>query len=148
MLALAAADHDGSIAVVNGSRFIVSGTSVAAPEFAGLMALVIEKRQGASQGNANSSLYSMASGSQTPFHATLSGNNSVPGVNGFIASGATYNLATGLGSVDGAILVNTWGAETARPIIAPHPIRCFRFGNSCRPPLRRPFPARSIFDVR
>ncbi|MFZ1939386.1 MAG: protease pro-enzyme activation domain-containing protein [Terracidiphilus sp.] len=147
-VALAAADHDGSIAVVNGSRFIVSGTSVAAPEFAGLMALVIEKRQGASQGNANSSLYSMASGSQTPFHATLSGNNSVPGVNGFIASGATYNLATGLGSVDGAILVNTWGAETARPIIAPHPIRCFRFGNSCRPPLRRPFPARSIFDVR
>ena len=38
---------------------------------------------------------------QDPFHATPSGNNSVPGVTGFTASGAPYNLATGLGSVDG-----------------------------------------------
>lgn len=41
-----------------------------------------------------------------------SGNNSVPGVTGFTASGAAYNLATGLGSVDGALLVSAWGSGT------------------------------------
>jgi pseudomonalisin len=150
-VALAAADHDGSIVVVNGSRFIVSGTSLAAPEFAGLMALVIQKQQRASQGNANSMLYSMANESQSLFHSTQSGNNSVPGVSGFIAAGATYNLATGLGSVDATTLVNTWGAEIDRPIISPHPIRCSllnRPGDSCRPPLRTPFPSRNLSGFR
>jgi hypothetical protein len=41
------------------------------------------------------------------FHDTTSGNNSVPGVTGFTA-GAGYDLSTGLGSVDAAILVNHW----------------------------------------
>ena len=31
---------------------------------------------------------------------------------GFSADGATYNLATGLGSVDGALLVNGWNASS------------------------------------
>jgi pseudomonalisin len=141
-VALAAANHDGAFVVSNGSRWIASGTSIAAPEFAGLMALVIEKQHGAWQGNANPSLYAMAGGAHNPFHATPSGSNSVPGVYGFTAAGATYNLATGLGSVDAAILVNEWGADKKFLPIAPLPVRCSRFSflSGCKPLLPSPLP--------
>jgi hypothetical protein len=77
------------------------------------MALVVERQGGTGVGNANAGLYSLLSAAHNPFHATPSGNNSVPGVTGFTASGAEYNLATGLGSVDGALLVNEWSAGSA-----------------------------------
>jgi subtilase family serine protease len=109
-VALASADHDGYFVVENGSFWIASGTSAAAPSFAGVMALVAESQRGAPQGNANSRLYALANSTDDPFHPTPSGDNTVPGVAGFTATGATYNLATGLGSVDGALLVNSWGA--------------------------------------
>jgi hypothetical protein len=57
-------------------------------------------------------LYALANAAPDAFHPTPSGNNSVPGVAGFWASGAAYNLATGLGSVDGAALVGNWGVGT------------------------------------
>jgi hypothetical protein len=117
-VALAAADHDGYFLVENGSYWIVSGTSVASPSFAGLMALVVEKQGGTGQGSANAGLYTLLDATSNPFHSTPSGNNSVPGVAGFTASGADYNLATGLGSVDGALLVNEWGAAIEPPTLA------------------------------
>lgn len=118
-VALSAADHDGFFMVENGSYWIVSGTSVSAPAFAGIMALVVDSRHGASQGNANPRLYSLADSAHSPFHATSSGNNTVPGVAGYTAAGATYNLATGLGSVDGALLIDVWGenASTTPPTL-------------------------------
>jgi len=125
-VALAAAEHDGSFAVINGAPQTVSGTSVAAPEFSGLMALVISRQHGAAQGNANPRLYSLAESDQSPFHPTQSGDNSVPGVTGFAASGATYNLATGLGSVDGALLVSGWGTDPLVLQTPKRPIRCSR----------------------
>jgi subtilase family serine protease len=108
-VAMSASAHDGYIIVENGSYYVISGTSAASPSFAGVMALVVESKGGLGQGNANPSLYAMLNASKTPFHATPSGNNSVPGVAGFTASGASYNLATGLGSVDGTVLVDDWG---------------------------------------
>ena len=116
-VALAAADHDGYFLVENGSYLIVSGTSVASPSFAGLMALVVEKQGGTGQGSANAGLYALLDATSNPFHSTPSGNNSVPGVAGFTASGVDYNLATGLGSVDGALLVNEWGAAIEPPTL-------------------------------
>jgi hypothetical protein len=116
-VALSAADHDGYFVVENGSYWIVSGTSVAAPSFAGLMALILSSRGGEGQGNANEQLYSLAVDAQSPFHSTLSGNNSVPGVRGFTASGTAFNLATGLGSVDGAHLVSAWGLGSSPPTL-------------------------------
>jgi subtilase family serine protease len=92
----------------NGSNWIVSGTSAAAPAFAAIMALVVEKTGGTGQGSANPQLYSLANAEPNPFHPTLSGNNSVPGVSGFWATGAAYNLAKGLGSVDAAVLAASW----------------------------------------
>jgi subtilase family serine protease len=111
-VALSAAGHDGYMIAENGSYWIISGTSAASPSFAGMMALVVQSQGGAGQGNANAGLYPLLDAPRNPFHATQLGNNSVPGVTGFTAGGAAYNLATGLGSVDGALLVSSWGAET------------------------------------
>jgi subtilase family serine protease len=109
-VSVTAAAHDGYVLYENGSYYVASGTSAASPSFAGVMALVVQQQGGTGVGNANPGLYSLLSAARAPFHATPSGNNSVPGVTGFTASGAEYNLATGLGSVDGALLVNAWGA--------------------------------------
>jgi subtilase family serine protease len=112
-MAMSAAGHDGYVIEEKGSFWVISGTSAATPSFAGLMALVVEKQGGKGVGNANPELYSLLSAEHNPFHATPSGNNSVAGVPGYVASGAEYNLATGLGSVDGALLVSGWGAGSA-----------------------------------
>jgi len=117
-VSLAAADHDGYFVVENGSFWIASGTSAAAPSFAGIMALVAESQDGAPQGNANPRLYAMANSADDPFHPTPIGDNTVPGVAGFTAPGATYNLATGLGSVDAALLVNKWSSLSNPPTLA------------------------------
>ncbi len=119
-VALAAADHDGYFVAENGSFWIASGTSASAPSFAGIMALVVDGQHGVPQGNANPRLYSLAGSAGNPFHSTPSGDNSVPGVAGYPATGAIYNLATGLGSVDAALLVNSWSR--------PRPNTCSRFG--------------------
>jgi hypothetical protein len=58
-------------------------------------------------------LYKLAGNASGTFHSIATGNNTVPGVEGFTASGTTYNLATGLGSVDGSQLVGNWAAATA-----------------------------------
>jgi pseudomonalisin len=105
-----AAGHDGYLVDIQGSFYIVSGTSASSPSFAGLMALVNQKT-GSRQGNANTTLYGLASaaasGGAPVFHGTTGGNNSVPGVTGFTA-GPHYNQATGLGSPDAFLLVNHW----------------------------------------
>jgi subtilase family serine protease len=115
-VAMAAASHDGYIMYENGSFWVIAGTSAASPTFAAIMALVIQKQAGVGQGNASAKLYPLLNASLNPFHTTPSGSNSVPGVTGFQAGGAAYNLATGLGSVDGAVLVNNW---TSDPVIQP-----------------------------
>jgi subtilase family serine protease len=117
-VALASADHDGYFVVENGSFWIASGTSAAAPSFAGVMALVAESQHGAPQGNANPRLYALANSTDDPFHPTPFGDNTVPGVAGFTATGATYNLATGLGSVDASLLVNNWSSQSNPPTLA------------------------------
>jgi subtilase family serine protease len=112
-IAMDAAGHDAYMIVENGSSWTISGTSAASPSFAGVMALLVQAKGGQGQGNANPGLYSLLGAAHNPFHATPSGNNSVPGVTGFTASGAEYNLATGLGSVDGGVLVSSWGSGNA-----------------------------------
>jgi pseudomonalisin len=112
-VSMTASGHDGYIIEENGTLYIISGTSASSPAFAGLMALVVQSKGGTGVGNANAGLYPLVNASKNPFHPTPSGNNSVPGVTGFTASGATYNLATGLGSVDGALLVSSWGSGSS-----------------------------------
>jgi len=118
----------------NGSGYInfygVSGTSASAPSFAGVMALVNQKTV-SRQGQANYVLYRLAAQEtlsscnasiQSPlpastciFNDVTVGNNAVPGEAGYgtssakYQSGVGYDLATGLGSVNVANLVNGWG---------------------------------------
>jgi subtilase family serine protease len=98
----------------------IGGTSASAPAFAGVLALVNQK-VGATErlGQPNWVLYALAKTHPDAFHQITGGNNSVvcasgtPNcaansfMNGYDAAGA-YNLATGLGSVDIASLVNYW----------------------------------------
>lgn len=111
-VSLNAATHDGYLVVMNGNLYVVGGTSASAPSLAGLMGLVVQKT-GARQGNANPNFYSLATkqstGGAAVFHDVITGNNSVPGLTGFNAVPG-YDQATGLGSVDAAILVNNWSA--------------------------------------
>jgi pseudomonalisin len=113
-VALTAAGHDGYVIVENGTDWIVSGTSAATPSFAALMALVVQS-QNSSQGNTNPGLYGLVDAQSNPFHPTPSGNNDVPGVQGFTANGNVYNMATGLGSVDADLLLSNWGAPQSQP---------------------------------
>lgn len=115
-IALSSAAHDGAMIVENATPFVVSGTSVAAPALAGILALAAQKT-GSGLGQANPRLYALAEASIGAFHRTLAGDNTVPGVAGFTASGAVYNLATGLGSVDASVLVTNWKSTSSN--IAP-----------------------------
>jgi hypothetical protein len=116
-VSLTAAGHDGYLIYMNGSLGSVGGTSAASPAFAGLMAMVVQN-SGARQGNPNPTFYSIAAkqaaGGSAIFHDITTGNNSVPGVTGFSA-GMGYDLATGLGSVDGTMLVTHWSDATSIP---------------------------------
>jgi pseudomonalisin len=116
-VALSSAGHDGYLIFQNGELYVVGGTSAAAPSFAGVMALVVENTA-ARQGNANVVFYSLASkqraGGASVFHAITIGNNSVPGQAGFNAT-AGYDQATGLGSIDGSVLVDHWAGATTPP---------------------------------
>ncbi len=108
-VSVSTAQHDGYLGCVGGSWFVFSGTSLSAPAWAGLLAMVNQTQSGtgagSAQGSANPELYALVNAS--PFHSTRTGNNTVPGVNGYSANGG-YNLATGLGSVDAAVLVKDW----------------------------------------
>jgi subtilase family serine protease len=136
-VALTASSHDGYLVYSSDNStqtqtlYVFGGTSASAPAFAGILALVNQKT-GYRQGNANPTLYGLASrqasnGTPAYFHTVTSGNNSVPGVTGFTASTSTpyFNQATGLGSVDVAVLVNHWTdllpASSTALTVSPNP---------------------------
>jgi subtilase family serine protease len=115
-VSLAASTHDGYLIVENNTLYLIGGTSASSPSFAGIMAIVNQKTRSA-QGNPNPTLYALAAlqNSQTTshayFHDVTAGSNTVPGATGFNA-GAGYDQASGLGSVNGANLVNYWTDAT------------------------------------
>lgn len=116
--------------------YLISGTSAAAPSFAGIMALVDQSQRGR-QGQANYVLYPLAAaqaargiypsqcnGSDTSgapastciFNDVTVGNNVVPGeIGSNYQAGPGYDLTTGLGSVNVANLVSNWATATFNP---------------------------------
>lgn len=108
------------------------GTSVAAPAFAGIVAMV-DQRLRSQQGMPGFILYRLASIQRPAFHDVPAGTtNSVPCVSGtmncetlakgdaygLLAGWSTlsgYDLATGLGSVDAAQLVDNWSRVSFAP---------------------------------
>jgi hypothetical protein len=113
---------------------IIGGTSAATPSFAGILAMVNQAVVAAGGppglGNINPMLYAMQATSSTSdvFHDIVTGNNAMPcvpddagagdpgcpgtGTYGGFNAGPGYDLASGLGSVDGAKLVAAWSALT------------------------------------
>jgi hypothetical protein len=91
---------------------LTGGTSASAPAMAGIMALVNQKY--GRQGQANYTLYRLAQQQPAAFHDITLGSNMVYGTTVYSA-GTGYDLATGLGSVDAAVLVNDWGSVTDQP---------------------------------
>lgn len=118
-VSLTASTHDGYLVYSSDNTtrtqnlVVYGGTSAAAPAFAGVLALINQKT-GYRQGQINPTLYGLASRQATSgrpyFHTITSGHNSVPGQTGFSASTSTplYNKATGLGSINGDVLVTYW----------------------------------------
>ena len=125
--------------------FLVGGTSASAPSFASIMALVVNQVRLTSENNsqrvgqANYVLYRLAAAesgtlaqcnasstavlpaSTCVFNDITSGNNAVPGEINYgspdanYQAGVGYDLATGLGSVNIANLVNQWNSVTFNP---------------------------------
>jgi uncharacterized protein (TIGR03437 family) len=123
-IALAASpDHNGYLVYTGGTLSVFGGTSVGAPTFSGMVALLNQYQAlngGASgMGNLNPRLYSLAQSSPNVFHDVTNGNNLVTitcttrqrncaaGSFGYSA-GAGYDQASGLGSVNAYNLVTGW----------------------------------------
>jgi uncharacterized protein (TIGR03437 family) len=120
------ADHVPSMFITGGALGFVGGTSVAAPNFAGIVALLnqylvvngYQKTPGV--GNVNPRLYQLAQSAPSAFHDITVGSNIVNGCStkncrtgsvGFNA-GPGYDQATGLGSLDVFNLVTSWPQTT------------------------------------
>jgi subtilase family serine protease len=132
-------DHDGYLTCMpgycvspngfrdaqNSNLGVVGGTSAGVPVFAGMVAL-INQQSGGSQGNLNPVLYSLAASTPSVFHDITSTDNKVPctsgttdcpsggGMIGYNA-GVGYDPTTGLGSIDGSALVNSYAASGGNP---------------------------------
>jgi subtilase family serine protease len=107
----------GIASAVDPNFSLVGGTSVSAPMFAGMVALLNQYTASTGQGNINVPLYQLAKSTPSAFHDITSGDNNVAcepgtyagqpaamlcpstGVIGYSA-GTGFDLATGLGSVD------------------------------------------------
>jgi uncharacterized protein (TIGR03437 family) len=118
----ASPNHYGYLMVSGGKQSVFGGTSLATPVWAGLAALLNQHVASGGLGNINPMLYRMAQSTTDVFHDISTGDNKVPcqqnspgcvsGLLGF-SSGAGYDLATGLGSVDAGRLVAEWNNATA-----------------------------------
>lgn len=103
--------YSGYVVYYNGSWTGIGGTSAAAPLWAAFMALTdaSSKCAGKAIGFANPALYSAAAAAySTDFNDITSGNNDYTGTNnGLFPAGADYDMASGLGTPNGAGLPAT-----------------------------------------
>jgi hypothetical protein len=109
----------------------IGGTSAAAPAFAGMLAMISQSQGGARLGQADAVLYNLAQDYnpsptnpgkyQRAFHDIAIGNNSVYCASGTLNCNSnqflegynatpSYDMATGLGSVDLSQLISLWTA--------------------------------------
>jgi subtilase family serine protease len=118
----------------SGNLSPVGGTSVGAPSFAGIVAILNQATQSSGLGNINTTLYTLAVSAPSAFHDITTGNNIVPCTSGTPTSGAAsvrcptaapfqigynagagYDLVTGLGSVDAGVLATSWPGFVSTP---------------------------------
>ena len=124
------ADHDGYFVYTGGKLEVYGGSSVDAPSFAGLTALLNQSLGSAGVGNINPNLYSLAPAGWASgmFHDVTTGNNIVTtpcpkrtptcvATPVGYSAGVGYDQTTGLGSVDAYKLITGWnGGNTTPPV--------------------------------
>jgi len=112
--------NTGIIVPVDGSNYIVGGTSAVAPLWAGVTA-VLNQRLGRNLGFLNPAIYPLFSGhindSVKPFHDIVSGNNS-----GYSAR-VGWDNCTGCGSPNVQRLYELLSSPQATPTLTPTPTR-------------------------
>jgi subtilase family serine protease len=119
----------------SGNLNVVGGTSVGAPTFAGIVAILNQATQSTiGLGNINPTLYTLAASTPSAFHDIKTGNNFVPCTSGTptggpaasrcpttapfqigFSAGNGYDLVTGLGSIDANVLVTSWPGFVVQP---------------------------------
>ncbi len=121
----ASPNHVGYLVYSGGSLAVYGGTSTGAPAFAGLVVLLNQylirtgAQASAGVGNVNTRLYALAQSVPQVFHDITTGDNIVQITCGLRArscqdgsfgytAGPGYDLASGLGSIDGYNLVTSW----------------------------------------
>src|SRR5262249_51956070 len=115
----------GYVMVVEGAVAVGGGTSAGAPSWAGIVALLNHAQHVEASGALNATLYALgraqyAGNGASVFHDTTSGDNTLDGVLGYDA-GAGYDLATGLGTPDVAVLAQVLAALGNTPTPTPTP---------------------------
>ena len=113
----------GYVMVVDGAVSVAGGTSAAAPSWAGIVALLNDANGRAGSGSMNALLYKLgreqyAGSGLAVFHDVTHGNNGFDRVAGYVA-GTGYDLASGLGSPDVAVLAQAF--ELALPTVTHTP---------------------------
>ena len=151
----AASQHDGYLfcsrgSCTNGYRNaasnlnVVGGTSVSAPVFAGMLALLEQKLAATGGlGNVNPMIYGLANSSSYSgvFHDVTGGNNNSTCVVGTrdcpnggsigYSAGFGYDLATGWGSLDVANFVNSWSQATPTGVGGSKDLDCSQGTKQC-----------------
>ncbi len=122
---LASPSQVGYVMILEGQVEVSGGTSGSAPSWAGIVALLNDALRIDGYGPLNTTLYTFARREYAEhgaavFHDITQGNNSLDGVVGY-AAGPGYDLATGLGSPDVALLAQALNAAAATPTPTPTP---------------------------
>jgi hypothetical protein len=112
----------GALIVLGGTiaNTTYGGTSLSAPLWAGVFAMVDQFGSPAGVGWANPRLYQMGAAQQQSssapraFHDVTTGNNTTPTVTGFNA-GPGFDLVTGWGSFNGDVFVRNFTAGSSTP---------------------------------
>ncbi len=113
--------HNAWVMADRGRAFAADGTSIAAPLWAGFIALV--NQQAATEGKApvgfvNRALYAIGkSAATTAFHDITTGNNTNSASPSLFYAASGYDLCTGWGSPNGTALINALLAPPLDPLL-------------------------------